>query len=69
MGTEKAFIHPYIPNSAPEIKQEMLEKIGVKDVEVIYQEIPDDLRLKTKLNLPEPFLSEYELKMHVKRNI
>ena len=69
MGTEKAFIHPYIPNSAPEIKQEMLEKIGVKDVEVIYQEIPDDLRLKTKLNLPEPFLSEYELKMHVKRII
>ena len=67
MRTEKAFIHPYIPNSAPEIKQEMLEKIGVKDVEVIYQEIPDDLRLKTKLNLPEPFPTEYELKKHVKR--
>ncbi len=67
MEKDNAFIHPYIPNSAPEIKQEMLEKIGVKNVEVIYQEIPDELRLNRKLNLPEPFLSEYELKKHVKQ--
>jgi glycine dehydrogenase subunit 1 len=63
---EKAFVHPYIPNAVPEIKAEMLKEIGVADVEELYQEIPDDLRLKRKLNLPEPFTSEYELKKHIK---
>jgi glycine dehydrogenase subunit 1 len=62
---EKGFVHPYIPNAIPEIKAEMLKEIGVPDVETLYQEIPDELRFKRKLNLPQPFLSEYELKRHV----
>ncbi len=66
MGQENKFVHPYIPNAAPEIRQEMLKTIGIQDVDVIYQDIPDDLRLKRKLNLPQPFASEYELKKHVK---
>ena len=66
MGKDKPFIHPYIPNSAPEIKEHMLKEIGIKDVEEIYQEIPDFLRIRGKMNLPEPFLSEHELKRHVK---
>ena len=41
MGKNKPFIHPYIPNSDPEIKDHMLKEIGVKDVEEIYKEIPD----------------------------
>ncbi len=65
MEKEKAFVHPYIPNSAPEVKAEMLKEIGVKDVEELYQEIPDHLRFKGKMDLPEPLLSEYELKRHV----
>ncbi|GAI98809.1 unnamed protein product, partial [marine sediment metagenome] len=66
MAKEKPFIHPYIPNSVPAIKAAMLEAIGVKDVETLYQEIPEKLRLKRKLNLPEPFLAEQDLKKHVK---
>ena len=66
MAKEKSLIHPYIPNSVPEIKEEMLKEIGVKDVETLYQEIPDRLRLRRKLNLPAPFLAESELKKHVK---
>ena len=66
MGKNKPFIHPYIPNSAPEIKEHMLKEIGIKDVEEIYQEIPHFLRIRGKMNLPEPFLSEHELKRHVK---
>ena len=62
---EKGFVHPYIPNAVPEIKAEMLKEIGVPDVETLYQEIPDELRFKRKLNLPQPFTSEYELKRHV----
>lgn len=66
MGKNKPFIHPYIPNSAPEIKEHMLKEIGIKDVEEIYQEIPGSLRIKGKMNLPKPFLSEHELRRHVK---
>lgn len=65
MAKEKRFIHPYIPNSVPEIKAEMLKEIGVSDVEGLYQEIPEELRIKRKLNLPKPLLAECELKRHV----
>ena len=26
------FVHPYIPNSAPEVQAEMLKSIGAKDI-------------------------------------
>lgn len=58
--------HPYIPNSVPEVKEQMLKDIGIKSVEDIFAEIPDRLRFKGKMNLPEPILSEYALKRHVK---
>ncbi|UCD81917.1 MAG: aminomethyl-transferring glycine dehydrogenase subunit GcvPA [Desulfobacterales bacterium] len=66
MGKDKSFIHPYIPNAAPEIRANMLKEIGIKDVEEIYQEIPEHLRLKRKLNLPDPYPAEHDLKKHVK---
>lgn len=59
----KSFIHPYMPNSVPEIKEEMLKEIGVESVEDIYQSvIPEELLYKERLDLPEPILSEHELK-------
>jgi glycine dehydrogenase subunit 1 len=67
LDKKKSFIHPYIPNSVPEVKQKMLEEIGVKDVDDLYEDIPDELRFKGKLNLPEPLLSELELKRHVEK--
>ncbi|MBW2030846.1 MAG: aminomethyl-transferring glycine dehydrogenase subunit GcvPA [Deltaproteobacteria bacterium] len=66
MAKEKAFVHPYIPNSAREIKEHVLKEIGIGDVEEIYKEIPDHLRYKGTLNIPEPFVSEYDLRRHVK---
>ena len=62
---KKPFIHPYIPNSVPEVKKKMLAEIGVKDIEELYEDIPPKLRLKRDLNLPEPLLSELELKRHM----
>ncbi|MCX6566033.1 MAG: aminomethyl-transferring glycine dehydrogenase subunit GcvPA [Candidatus Aminicenantes bacterium] len=62
---KKPFIHPYIPNSVPEVQKKMLEEIGAKDIEELYEDIPPELRLKRDLNLPEPLLSELELKRHV----
>ena len=56
--------HPYIPNSVPAIKQEMMQEIGVKSIDELYADIPEKYRLKKPLNLPEA-LSEFEVKKHV----
>ena len=60
------FVHPYIPNSVPKIKREMLDFIGAKDADELYAEmIPERLLLKREMMLPEPILSEIDLKRHV----
>ena len=63
---EKNFIHPYMPNSAPKAKNEMLKELGVDSIEDLYLDlIPDHLLFKQKMALPEPILSEYALKKHL----
>ena len=57
--------HPYIPNSVPRIKREMLDVIGVSDVEELYGAIPERLRVPGLLDLPEPLRSEHALRRHV----
>ena len=59
------FVHPYIPNSAPEVKRQMLDEMGLTDIEEILAEIPRDLRLDRLLDLPEPLTSELDLRRHV----
>jgi glycine dehydrogenase subunit 1 len=59
-------VHPYIPNSVPEVKQEMLNEIGVRNSEELYAEmIPKRLRLKKPLRLPKPLPSEHDLSRHM----
>ena len=65
MKKNKEFVHPYIPNSVPEVKTSMLKEIGVKEIEELYADIPEHLRFRRDLNLPKPLVSEYELKSHV----
>ncbi len=67
MSEEKAIVYPYIPNSAPAVQAEMLQAVGAQSVDEFYQDIPDSLRLKRSMNLPEPFLSEYALRRHVEQ--
>jgi glycine dehydrogenase subunit 1 len=57
--------HPYIPNSVPEIKQEMMREIGIKQIDELYKDIPEKFLLKKKLDLPERGLSEFEVRKHV----
>jgi len=64
MGEEK-IVYPYIPNSVSEIKAEMLKEVGAEDIMDLYEEIPEHLRFKGKMNLPEPILDEYSIKRHV----
>lgn len=58
-------VHPYVPNSAPAARAEMLEAIGAADVAEFYADVPDELRLSAPLDLPDPLRSEVELTRHV----
>jgi glycine dehydrogenase subunit 1 len=65
MNKEEPTVYPYIPNSAPSIKEEMLKQVGAASVDEFYADIPENLRFRAKMDLPPPFLSEYALKRHV----
>lgn len=65
MTSTKPLVYPYIPNSVPAAKKAMLKAVNAKSVEEFYADIPDALRLKRKMNLPEPLLSEAALVRHV----
>ena len=58
-------VYPYIPNSVPAVKRQMLDQVGAESMEDFFEDVPEGLRLRRKMDLPEPFLSEYELKRHV----
>jgi glycine dehydrogenase subunit 1 len=62
---DKTITYPYVPNSVPRVKREMLEEVGAESVEDLYEDVPERLRLKRIMNLPQPLLSEYELKRHI----
>ena len=66
MSTKK-FVHPYIPNSEPSVKKEMLDFIGMESSQDIYNEIPEHLRYNKKMDLPEPIMSEARLERHVEQ--
>ncbi|WP_462391860.1 aminomethyl-transferring glycine dehydrogenase subunit GcvPA [Clostridium cadaveris] len=59
--------HPYIPNSVPEVEAEMLKEIGINSLDELHKNVPELLKLKKEMNLPEAFQSEYELRRHVER--
>jgi len=65
MKPEDSIVYPYIPNSVPEVKNELLKEINVESVEELYEDIPSEIRLDRDLNLPEPIVSEYLLRKHV----
>jgi len=65
VNTLDKYSHPYIPNSVPEIKQEMIREIGVKSIDDLYVDIPAKYRLKESLNLPQEGQSEFEVRKHV----
>jgi glycine dehydrogenase subunit 1 len=60
------FVHPYIPNTAPESRAAMLEAVGAASVEEFYADVPAELRLTRPLDLPEPLIAEQDLARHVR---
>jgi glycine dehydrogenase subunit 1 len=57
--------HPYIPNSVPAIKAQMLARVGAVTSDELYDVIPAPLRLGRLLDLPEALISEHDLRRHV----
>jgi glycine dehydrogenase subunit 1 len=65
MPASEPMVHPYIPNSVPEVEQEMLRAVGAGSIGEFYADIPEELRVAGLLDLPAPLLSEAELMRHV----
>ena len=65
MRNKQPTAHPYMANSIPEIKQAMMAAIGVNDIQELFEQIPEDHKIKRNLELPERILSESELKRHL----
>ncbi len=57
--------HPYMANSVPTLKRQMLDYVGVADVETLFEQIPAAHRLKRPLDLPPALSSESELRRHL----
>jgi glycine dehydrogenase subunit 1 len=57
--------HPYIPNSVPSVQAEMLAAIGAASIDDLYADIPEALRFRGTLNIPEAIPSESRLRRHV----
>ena len=58
--------HPYMANSVPAIKQEMLDAIGASSIEELFVQIPERHRLHEPLQLPPGLPSEVALHRHLR---
>ncbi len=56
--------HPFMPTSARRIKEEMLHELGVRNVETLFDDIPESIRKDSTLNLPS-HRSEMEARLTV----
>jgi len=63
--SQKKIVYPYIPNSVPATKEAMLKAVKARSIEEFYEDVPESIRLKGKMNVPEPLLSEAALVRHV----
>ncbi|MCS7106781.1 MAG: aminomethyl-transferring glycine dehydrogenase subunit GcvPA [Acidilobaceae archaeon] len=62
--------HPWIPNSADDVKREMMKLIGISKIEELYADIPENVRFPAEKWDALPIgqgrmLSEQELKRHM----
>jgi glycine dehydrogenase subunit 1 len=56
-------------NSAPALRQELLDAVGVADVEELFAQIPAEHRLRRSLELPAALPSEAALSRHLRRTL
>jgi glycine dehydrogenase subunit 1 len=65
MRDDRRRVHPYIPNSVPEVRAAMLRAVGAASTDDFYADVPESIRLHRPLDLPAPIGSEADLVRHV----
>ncbi len=60
------FVHPYIPNTAPDSRAAMLAEVAASSIDEFYADIPEELRLDRPLDLPAPLVAEQDLARHIR---
>lgn len=58
--------HPFMPNSVPAIKAELMATLGIDSVDELFEQIPQDHRLTRPLDLPPAITSEVALSRHMR---
>ncbi|RAU48017.1 MULTISPECIES: aminomethyl-transferring glycine dehydrogenase subunit GcvPA [unclassified Pseudomonas] len=61
--------HPFMANALPDIKQEMLDFLGVDHIEALFEQIPDAHRLKEMPELMGALRSEMSLSRHLRETL
>ncbi|WP_404827906.1 aminomethyl-transferring glycine dehydrogenase subunit GcvPA [Conexibacter stalactiti] len=56
-------------NSAPALRQELLDAVGVADADALFEQIPADHRTRRTLELPPALRSEAELARHLRTTL
>ncbi len=59
--------HPYMANSAPALRAELCEAVGVRDADELFAQIPADHIARAPITLPPALASEIDLARHLKR--
>ena len=57
--------HPFMPNSVPAIKQQLMRSLGISSTEELFAQIPAEHRLREPLSLPPALSAESELSRHM----
>ncbi len=57
--------HPFMPNSVPAIKAELMAALGIESIDELFGQIPHDHRLRKPLELPPALSSEAALSRHM----
>jgi glycine dehydrogenase subunit 1 len=58
--------HPYLPTGVESIEKAMMADIGINSIDDLFKDIPDSVRLKRKLKLPDT-MSEYEVRNRIRK--
>jgi glycine dehydrogenase subunit 1 len=61
--------HPYMANSAPELRRELMDAVGIEDPEELFVQIPHDHRLQRPLDFPPALPAEGDLQRHLSRTL
>ncbi|MEM2111133.1 MAG: glycine dehydrogenase, partial [Candidatus Bathyarchaeia archaeon] len=60
--------YQFIPNDTEEIRNRLKKAIGIKEIDELFSDLPEDIRLTESLCVPGPF-SELEVKQEVEKTL